>query len=285
MTPKIKVLYIEDDEEWQNIMREIISALGYQLEIASTSKDALLKLKQSTYHIALLDKRLDENDPQNEEGLSIATIIAGLNEGTRIIVYTAYGNIKDAREAFRNIKVRDFIGKDRPISEIRKALMESAEEAVLEFRRPGRTSELIVRDENATKEFLAGFPAKSGLGSNAQDLELFMRRLLGEYRPLLSDRNEAKLLDMRHVPILQLRFWSKMLGFPVAAWIGKFNDMRAVLHKIDSNKSLLSSLSMGNMIDELFDVNSFSQFGGAVFELKNARFEEFISRFEFSPYS
>jgi len=285
MILKTKVLYVEDDKQWQETVGEIVSALGYQIDYAFTSKEAMLKLKHSTYHVALLDKRLEENNPENEEGLSIATAIAGLGEGTKIIVYTAYGNIEDSREAFRDIKVWDFIGKDRPISEIRKALKESAEAAVLEFRKPARISELMSSEDEAINKFLSGFPSKSGLGSNAQDLELFARRLLGEYRPLLQDRNEAKLLNVSQFPILQVRFWSKMLGFSIAVWIGKFNDMKTILKNIDSDKPLHLSLGISNKIDELFDLNSFSQFGGAIFGLEDASFDEFVSRFEFGPYS
>ena len=285
MIPKIKVLYVEDDKDWQEIIQEGISPLGYQLDFASTSKEATDRLKHSTYHVALLDKRLDESDPENDEGLSIATTIAGLGEGTKIIVYTAYGNIDDAREAFRNIKVRDFIGKDKPVSEILKAIEESAEEAVLEFRRPARISELLLVEEEATKQFLSGFPSKPGLGSNTQDLELFSKRLLAEYRPLLRDRNEAKILGLSNIPTLQVRFWSKMLAFPIAVWIGKFSEMKTILQTIDSDEALRLSLNINNKIDELFDNNSFPLFGGTIFELNNTSLNEFVSKYEFGPYS
>src|SRR4026208_1094629 len=113
MISTIKILYVEDDPEWQQIIQDGISTFGYELDFALTSKDAIAKVKRTTYHIALLDKRLDEQDAENAEGLSVATVIAGLNEGTKIIVYTSYGNIDDARAAFRQIKVWDFVGKDQ----------------------------------------------------------------------------------------------------------------------------------------------------------------------------
>jgi len=278
MIPTIRVLYVEDDRDWREIIQNGISSLGYQLEFASTSKEAMFKLKRSTYHVALLDKRLDEDDPENEEGLSVATVIAGLDEGTKIIVYTSYGNIEDAREAFRKIKVRDFIGKAKPISEIINAIKESGEEASLEFRRPTRTAaEILTAKGNILDQFLSKFPSKSGLTSNAQNLELFAKRLLGEFRPLLPDQSSPKLLTISRVSILQIRFWSKMLGFPIASWFGAYHDMKTVLEKIDLDGDLQQSLGINNKINELFDVNVFSEYGGAVFELINTELDEFVS--------
>ena len=282
MIPKIKVLYVEDDKQWQEIVREIITMLGYQIDIASTSKEAMFKLKRSTYHIALLDKRLNEDDPENDQGLAIATVIAGLGEGTKIIVYTSHGNIDDAREAFREIKVSDFIGKDKPISEIRNALKESAKEAILEFKRPARMpTEILVAKGDALNQFLSRFPPKSGLASNVQNLGLFAKRLLMKYRPLLADRSDAKLITVFQSPILQIRFWSKMIGSPIAVWFGMFNNMKAVLEKIDSEEKMPLSQGVSNKVEELFDFNVFPDFGGAIFELNGAELEEFESQMEF----
>jgi ActR/RegA family two-component response regulator len=282
MKTQIKVLYVEDVKHWQDIVEEVVAMLGFQLDIVSTSEQAASKLERSTYHVAILDKRLDENDPENKEGLNIAAAISGLCEGTRVIVYTIYGKIEDAREAFKTIKVRDFIGKDWPIPVIKKAIEESAAEAVAEFSRPSRISNILSHEDKAINQFLDGFPQKLGLGSNAQDLESFAKRLLSGTLPLLPDRGQAKLFKVANIPILQVRFWSKMLACPIAVWFGKYNDMNAIFQKLDSDPSFKSSLEIGNRLDELFDINIFPQFGGALFELKDAGLGEFISGLQFS---
>lgn len=288
MTKEIKVLYVEDDKEWQKIIREIISMLGYQLDIASSSKEAIFKLTRSTYHIALLDKRLNEDDPENDEGLNIATIIAGMGEGTKIIVFTAYGNIEDAREAFRKIKVKDFIGKDQPIKVIKKALEDAADDALLEFKRPMRgAEEILVTKGNALNRFLSKFPEKQrpesyGLESNERKFELFARRMLGNLRPLLPDKNEARLISIGEIEVLQVQYWSKTLGAPITSLFGKLNEMKTLLQHIENNVDLRYSMSIKSKVEELFDEN-FPDFGGAVFVLKDIEFEEFESSLDFKP--
>jgi ActR/RegA family two-component response regulator len=281
MKSKTKVLYVEDDKDWQGIVREGIASLECQLDIASTSKEAISRLRRSTYHVALLDKRLDEADPENDQGLTLATVIAGLDEGTKIVVFTAYGNIEDAREAFREIKVWDFIGKDKPISEIRRAIKEAGEGAILEFNRPARMSrDILAVKGNAPDQFLSGFPLKPGLSTNVQTLEYFAKRLLGEYRPLLPDRSDAKLLNLSNVPILQVRYWSKISEIPIAAWIGKYGEMKTALQNIENDESLRSLMKLNGKAGELFDPIGFPDFGGAVFDLKDVEFEEFESKLE-----
>lgn len=281
MKPKIKVLYVEDDKDWQGIVQEGLASLGYQLDFASSSKEAISKLKRSTYHVALLDKRLDESDPENDQGLAIATLIAGLDEGTKIIVFTAYGNIDDAREAFREIKVWDFLGKDKPISEIRRAVKEASDGAILEFHRPSRTSkEILVTKGNALGQLLSKFPTRPGLSTNEQTFELFAKRLLGEYRPLLPDQSDAKLLTISPFPALHARYWSKMLGIPLAALFGRYSEMKTILQNIEDDETLKSSMNIKVKVDESFDPVGFPDFGGAVFELKDVEFEEFESKLD-----
>ena len=286
MNSKIKVLSVEDDKRWQDTIKEITSMLGYDVEFVTTSKDAMFKLKRSFYHVALLDKRLEEENSENSDGLSIATVIAGLNEGTQIIVYTAYGNISDSREAFRKINVMDFIGKDMPLSEIRDALKNAAEAASQKFIKPtGMPVKILATRGNALDEFLSTSASREKSPSRAEVIETFAKRLLTEFRPLLLDRRDAKLLTLKPAQVLQVRFWSRMLGGPIAVWFGKPNEIKTVLQKTDLDEDFRSELNINHKLSELFDSHNFPEFGGAVFELNNVEFEEFESSFDFHAYS
>jgi ActR/RegA family two-component response regulator len=283
MISTIKILYVEDDPEWQQIIQDGISTFGYELDFALTSKDAIAKVKRTTYHIALLDKRLDEQDAENAEGLSVATVIAGLNEGTKIIVYTSYGNIDDARAAFRQIKVWDFVGKDQPITEIIHTIKKAAEEATLEFSRPSRMPmEILIAKGNAIEQFLSDLASNMTHSVNRQDLENFSKRLLGQFRPLLPDQSDAKLLTIDQSPVLQVRFWSKRLGAPIVVWFGKFDALGTVLEKIESDNVLGQSLDAKHKLVELEKHESSPALGGVVFRLKNVELEEFESQIKFA---
>ncbi len=132
MKKSIKVLCVDDDREWCEILREIVSSrLDCQIEIATSYVDAVERLNNSTFHIVLLDLRLESTDNRNADGLRIAEFINGLNEGTRIIVFTAYSDINTIEKAFRELNVFDFIGKEKPVSVIVESIKNAAEEVIL----------------------------------------------------------------------------------------------------------------------------------------------------------
>jgi len=283
MLPKTRILYVDDDPEWQQIIQDGISALGYELDFASSSKEAMEKLKRKTYHVALLDKRLNENDAANEQGLELAHVIAGINEGTNIIVYTSHGEKADMREAFRNVKVWDFLDKGESLSEIIRAIREAGEKAVLEFNRPIRMPlEILSVKGDALDKFLTGIPI--GSPRARQGLETFAKQLLGKYRPLLADQSAAKLLPVNQKPILQLRFWSKMLGTPIAGWFGNYDDLQMSLPGIESSKTAKESFGISHKLDELVKSDSLPTIGGVVFELGHVDLDEFESQVKFSAY-
>ena len=273
MDSKIKVLYVEDDKQWQDIVRDAMSSPEYELDVALTSQEAVKKLKRRTYHVALLDKRLDEQDPENNLGMSIAHVIAGLNEGTKIIVYTSYGNIDDARDAFRNIKVWDFIEKKKHITEIINAIKKAGEDALLEFSRPTRMPvDILSVKGGVLEQFL------SKLSIDRQDLEILAKQLLGKLRPLLPDNSEAKLPEESKSPILQVRYWSKMLGAAIVVWFGKYSDLKTFVERVNSNPDLKKSLGIKDQIDEVMKRDGSPVLGGAVFVLMDADLDDFASQ-------
>ncbi|MFZ5858071.1 MAG: response regulator [Chloroflexota bacterium] len=273
MTRKVKVFYLEDNGDWRRVMQDIISALGYQFDSASTSEEAIFKLYRSTYHVALLDKRLSDIDPEDDDGLTVAHVIAKLDEGTKIILYTAYGTIDDARNAFHNLKVRDFIGKDKPIQEVKQVLQDAADEAMLEFQRPHRYSniDLDVKGDSINK-FLSTFDMNSQMRLQDQYLQFFAKRLLGEFYPLLPNQRGAQIIKDGEISILQSSFWSKMCGAPITVWIGRFDEMKRILQ--DSKFERLSS-EKDQILATLFDGNLFPDLGGLVFENKDSDFNQY----------
>lgn len=277
MTPKIRVLYVEDDPEWQQIIQGGISSLGYTLDFASSSKEAMEKIRRTTFHVALLDKRLAENDPENQDGLAFAEVVAGLNEGTNIIIYTSYGNDEDMRNAFRKVKVWDFVGKHKSVTEIVKSIREAASDAEAHFNRPARRMPLesLAVSETISHQFLKYASASESYLIPSQSLDVFAKYILSEYRPLLTDKNDAKLINVLEFKILQIRFWSKALGIPIAVWLGKNNELKVALEEIETDKHLKKSLGIGRKEAEVLTYEALPALGGVVYELANVEFGEF----------
>ncbi|MCC6299096.1 MAG: response regulator [Anaerolineales bacterium] len=278
MNPVIKVLCVDDNKRWQKTIEEIVDPMGYVLTFAPNAKEAIELLKRSSFHVAILDKKLDESDPENEDGLHIAHTIAGLGEGTKIIVYTAYGNIEDAREAFRKIKVWDFIGKDRPMREMTNAVKKAAEEAIVEKNRPSRMPEEILTSKgSALNQFLSNLSSANSPTAQKRSLEILAKQLLGNFRPLLSDLSDARLLLDNGSQFLLIRYWSKMHGTPIAVCFGEKNALENWIKSVESNLTLKDSLGFKDRLAGFLFQEAFPGIGGAVFELDNASLEEFES--------
>ncbi|HNQ93762.1 MAG TPA: response regulator [Anaerolineales bacterium] len=277
MTPKTRVLYVEDDPEWQQIIQGGVSSLGYRLDFASSSKEAMEKIRRTTYHVALLDKRLAENDPENQDGLAFAEVVAGLNEGTNIIIYTSYGDDEDMRNAFRKVKVWDFVGKHKSVTEIVKSIREAAADAETHFNRPTRRMplEILAFSETTSHQFLQYISTNVSSLITHQSLDIFAKYLLSEYRPLLTDKNSATLINVSEFKILQARFWSKALGMPIAVWLGKNSEMKVALEEVETDKQLKESLGINRKEAEVLTYEALPLLGGAVYELANAEFDEF----------
>lgn len=280
MILKKRILYVEDDKDWQQDIQDSISSLGYILHFASSAKEAMYLLRKNTYHVALLDKRLNENDVTNEQGLELAHIISGMDEETNIIVYTSHGEKDDLREAFRKIKVWDFIDKAKPLSEIIKAIREAGEDAEARFNRPLRRMpfEALNITKSVLNEFLNAVEVKDSPKITGENLDVFAKYMLSGYHPLLADKSEASLLKVLQFTVLQIRFWSKALGIPIATWIGKHDDMMSINEKAISDHRLKETFGINSKLSERLIYESIPTLGGVVFELNNTDIEEFASQ-------
>lgn len=279
MSPNIKVLYVEDNKRWQTAVNGILSPFGYKLTFASSSKETTDILKLSTFQVAILDKNLNEEETDNAEGLSIAQLIMGLDEGTKIIVYTAYGNLEDSRDAFRKIKVWDFIGKDRPASELADAVKSAVEEALREQSRPSRIPERILTSKGKA---LSEFVLKLSLGKlssvNEGNLETFAKRVLVNYRPLLSDSRDARLIAEDDFEYLIIRYWSKLLASPIAVCICLKQHIETLISKVEANIKIKNSLEIKRQLGDHISQDEPLNLGIVVFELENVSIDEFESQ-------
>lgn len=57
-----KVLLVDDDRDFIEINRTILEANGYQIDTASSSKDAIEKLRKNRYDMAVIDLIMEELD-------------------------------------------------------------------------------------------------------------------------------------------------------------------------------------------------------------------------------
>jgi CheY-like chemotaxis protein len=90
MEHKCSILVVEDDLSWQLLYEEILEEEGYLVEVAASKEEAARKLGGRTFDVAIVDLRLVDQDPKNQDGIEVVKLIRDLNAPTRAIVKSGY---------------------------------------------------------------------------------------------------------------------------------------------------------------------------------------------------
>ncbi|MFO7680477.1 MAG: response regulator [Chloroflexota bacterium] len=108
-----RLLLVEDQEAFYGPIVRWLEEEGYQVTLETSLADALTCLDTGHYHLAIVDIRLQDDDPQNQDGMKLLEEIErrGLNEVMPCIVLTAYANVENILKATQVRHVARFIEK------------------------------------------------------------------------------------------------------------------------------------------------------------------------------
>ncbi len=108
---RLRALIVEDSEEWRSGLTLVAKKGGFEATTAADLEEARQRLADDFFHLLLLDIRLEDNDPDNNDGMTLLEEMArtGLTAATGVIVLSAFGSMDQQREAFRDFDVLDFI--------------------------------------------------------------------------------------------------------------------------------------------------------------------------------
>ena len=109
-----RVLVVDDLERWREQLVETLQRNGFYADSASKVTQVLERLDETFYHLLLLDVRLVDADPSNQEGIDLLDELdkRGLSDAIKIMILSAYGTKEQMRIAFAKHKVVDFLSKD-----------------------------------------------------------------------------------------------------------------------------------------------------------------------------
>lgn len=117
-----RILLVDDDETIITPFQLILQNEGYQVDIALTGQQALEKLEEADYQVAILDIILP--DIKGEE---IARKIRKQNDDIRFIIITGYSEIADSVEAI-DVGIDDILLKPIEPDELLRIVKESFDE-------------------------------------------------------------------------------------------------------------------------------------------------------------
>jgi len=114
MNRQARILIVDDLEKWRKELALTLQREGCYTDSASTISEVLLRLRETLYHLLILDIRLKDSDTNNIEGINLLHELdqQGLGEATAAVILSAYGTQEQMRLAFKDFKVADFLSKD-----------------------------------------------------------------------------------------------------------------------------------------------------------------------------
>lgn len=113
MTPPIiRALVVEDDRSWQQILSEILSDCGLEVDVASNMKDAVLALKEQSHRLAIVDLSLSPNDHNNSDGLQVLDATRKIDPNCRAMLLTGFATVELAVVALTDYDAFTFLRKE-----------------------------------------------------------------------------------------------------------------------------------------------------------------------------
>ncbi|HET6594618.1 MAG TPA: response regulator [Anaerolineales bacterium] len=176
----LRALVVEDDPSWQQIINEILSDHGLEVDLAANLSDATIQLKSHLYRLAVVDLSLSPNDHNNEDGLRVLEAIRSLDPNCRAILLTGFATVELAvtaltdygaftflrkesfhRSQFRDIVYRILVSPPNMPAQIAAAGSTSSPQANGTSRTP-RDRALVVEDDAGWRNILEELLADSG---------------------------------------------------------------------------------------------------------------------------
>jgi DNA-binding NtrC family response regulator len=122
-TQVLRALVVEDDHSWQQIISEILTDCGLEVDITTNLEEATLALKAQPHRVAVVDLSLSPNDHNNYDGLRVLDAIRRLDPNCRAILLTGFATVELAvtaltdygaftflrKESFQRSQFRDFV--------------------------------------------------------------------------------------------------------------------------------------------------------------------------------
>jgi DNA-binding NarL/FixJ family response regulator len=112
MAQVLRALVIEDDHSWQQIISEILSDCGLEVDIATNLEEATRMLKSQPHRAAVVDLSLSPNDHNNMDGLRVLDAIHRLDPNCRAILLTGFATVELAVTALTDYGAFTFLRKE-----------------------------------------------------------------------------------------------------------------------------------------------------------------------------
>lgn len=269
MKDKKRVLLVEDSNVLMRTYAKVLASVGYEVEAVSNLKDAINNIEDNTYHVALIDIQLDEDDENNRDGLRVIERIHSLQEGTAIVILSGLDALDVAVEAYERFGLHKYLEKkkfntpDQITTAVKNAFEASrirelgSFKSITDLLSGGRST------QHWENECLRALKPSGGMRGLNQVLTEFCK----PYTPLLPKKELSPPMQIvADKEIAYGEFWSKAFG-------------KALLLSLHSK----DSTGRPSMVDQFGPVELIRNYEkanvvGSVFSLPKATRHKFVER-------
>ena len=111
-----RVLVVDDEPDFIELLREFLTAKGYEVIAASNGEEALRKVKEDRPHLILLDVRMPKMN-----GLEVLKQVREIDHEVGVIMVTAVNEEETGRQAL-NLGAFDYITKPLDLKYLERSL-------------------------------------------------------------------------------------------------------------------------------------------------------------------
>ena len=105
MTKNAKILLVDDEQNWRNLIKEILEKDGYDVRTADSGDSAIELFDAGEYHLVVTDIRMESEF----RGIEVLEYIKKRSPITPVIMLTAYSTVQTAKESILKGAVDFFV--------------------------------------------------------------------------------------------------------------------------------------------------------------------------------
>ncbi len=244
---RAKLLIVDDDHVTLDLLSEVLTREGYEIQTALSGEEAILKANETFFDIVITDIRMG-----NKDGMEVLKSFKKVSPETTVIMITAFGSIDTAIEAIRE-GAFDYISKPFKLEEITLTIKKA-----LEQRR------LIEENRLFRQELIEKYHFKNVIGRTPQMLQVYKtiakvantkstvllygergtgKELIARSIHYNSSRNTKPFIPVDCGSLVETLMESELFGHVRGAFTGAQMTKRGLIEEADGGTLFLDEIS------------------------------------------